>query len=357
MVRSAIPILIACCLFGGGLAAAERWFPADVVVWTPPFNTEGKTERQRYVPVERISRSWRLCAALPHLKDAYWLAVNYGLITEARRLELGIRITEAGGFDHLARQRQQVIQCMNDDADALVLAGATATGLNDLVAYYASTGKPVIDLITGIDSPAIAARAGADPAEAARAIGEYLKRLPGMRSKPTRIAWFPGPEDSLWSQAADRGLKEALKGSPIQIAAEAWGEDTGIPLLIRQVSAAIDRHPDLDAIVGTAVSAQAAIQELRRRALEGRIKVLSYQASPAIYRAMLRGSVLASVSDEPALQASLGIDLAVRALEKQLTVRHLAAPIRLLDAASVAGADLSYDVAPDGFRAIMTVGQ
>ena len=43
------------------------------------------------LPALAASRPWRLCAVYPHLKDSYWLAVNYGMVEEARALDRLIR--------------------------------------------------------------------------------------------------------------------------------------------------------------------------------------------------------------------------------------------------------------------------
>jgi protein TorT len=356
MIRSTILMLLFWMLAGDCAMAAETWYPVPVDVWTPPFNTERKTERQRYAPIERLSHRWTLCASIPHLNDTYWLAVDYGLIAEARRLDIRLSVSDAGGYDNLDRQRDQIVRCMDEPADALIVASVSSDGIDDLVDRYAAQGKPVIDLIEGVTSRSVTARAAADYFDLATAIGEYLKRLPRDPAAPVKIGWFPGPAGVDWSKQADKGLRSSLAGSGIEIVAVGWG-DTGLVEQEQLVADAIGDHPDLSFIVGTGVSAQAAVHEIRRLGKDGQIKVLSYYYTPAVNRAILRGNVLASATDEPALQARLAIDLALRALEKRLVMRHIAAPVLVLDASSLEGADLSDILAPEGFRAILSVGR
>jgi protein TorT len=353
-------VLAMILLFGStaptSAAAAEAWFPLDVDVWTPPFNTERKIQQQRYAALDRVSKKWNICVAIPHLKDAYWLAANYGLIMEARRLDVRMTVFEAGGYDKLDRQRDQIVECMDQAGDALIAGAISADGLNDLVERYTAAGKPVIDLINGIASPAITARAAVDNFHMGQLTGAYLKRLTGDAAGLVKVAWFPGPEGSVWSTAADDGFRASLKGSSATIVATGWG-DTGLARQAKLVADAIDAHPDVSYIVGTGAAAEVAIQEVRRRGRESHIKVLSYYLTPAVHRAIVRGSIAFSPSDVPALQARLAVDLAVRALEKQLVVRHLAAPIQVLDAKTLPGVDLSGSLAPEGFRAILSVGR
>lgn len=50
----------------------------------------------------------KLCALYPHLKDSYWLSVNYGMVEEARKLNLNLRVMEAGGYPNHHKQQQQI---------------------------------------------------------------------------------------------------------------------------------------------------------------------------------------------------------------------------------------------------------
>jgi periplasmic protein TorT len=77
--------------------AEEVWYPVAIDVWSPPFNAEHQHTVQQYVPPGRASRPWRICASIPHLKDDYWLAVNFGLVDEAKRLGIALNLYEAGG--------------------------------------------------------------------------------------------------------------------------------------------------------------------------------------------------------------------------------------------------------------------
>lgn len=352
-VRNAVAATtMACVSFVG--QAAEPWYPLEVTVWTPPFNTERKTEKQIYAALDKSSRPWNVCVSIPHRRDAYWLAVNYGLVLEARRLKIGMNIVEAGGYDRLDFQCRQIDECMAGAVDALIIGAISADGLNDLVEKYVAKGKPVIDLINGINSPAITARAAADFFDMGQMTGAYLKREVGDRSGPVEIAWFPGPEGAGWSAAGDQGLRSALGGSNIAVVAAGWG-DTGAKRQSILVAEALDRHSGIKYIVGTSVTADVAVQEIKNRKKEDSIKILSYYFAPDVHRGILNGSILAAPTDVPVLQARLAVDLAIRALEKAPYPKHVAATIQMIDRATIPNVDLSASLAPDGFRAVSTV--
>ena len=60
--------------------AEDVWYPMAIDVWSPPFNAEHQHAVQQYTPPSKASRPWRICASIPHLKDDYWLGVNFGLV-------------------------------------------------------------------------------------------------------------------------------------------------------------------------------------------------------------------------------------------------------------------------------------
>src|ERR1700726_2902520 len=158
--------------------AQDVWYPAEIDVWSPPLNTKHQHTLQQYMPPAHASRPWRICASIPHLKDDYWLAVNFGLVTEAKRLGVTLSLYEAGGYENLATQQSQIAECMaKDNAQALIVAAISADGLNSVIADYSGKGIPVIDLINGVSSDKITARVAADFYDMGMVAGKYLTKL------------------------------------------------------------------------------------------------------------------------------------------------------------------------------------
>ena len=335
--------------------ADDAWYPVAIDVWSPPFNVEHRHTLQQYVPPKKASQPWRICASIPHLKDDYWMAVNFGLVDEAKRLGIALNLYEAGGYENLATQQSQIAECMaKNNAQALIIGAISADGLNSVVADYSDKGLPVIDLINGINSDKITARVAADFYDMGLAAGKYLTMLQPNASKVAKVAWFPGPAGAAWVAAGDKGFRSALDGSVFTIVDGGFG-DTGMAVQTRLIEAVLDGHPDIDFIVGTAVSAEAAVQVLQKRHLDQRIKVIAYYFGPGIYRGIKRDAILAAPSDSQAVLARIAVDQAVRALEKQQLVRHLAVTIKMVDLQSLPKFDLNSSIAPVGFRPIFSV--
>ncbi len=76
-------------------AEEKPWYPSSVEVWDPPFDMESPRKKMDYVPLEKAAQKWNICVSFPHMKDAYWMAVDYGVVEEAKRL--GVKMTAGRG--------------------------------------------------------------------------------------------------------------------------------------------------------------------------------------------------------------------------------------------------------------------
>ena len=337
--------------------AEKDWYPVNVDVWAPPFNDTRQREQKLYNPLEKAQKKWRIRVFIPHLKDDYWLGVNYGLIDEARRLGISLSIYEAGGYDQLDVQRRQIEASLKEKPDGLIIGAISLDGLNDIVKNAFDQGIPVLDLINGISSPHIAARAAVSFWDMGYQAGSYLRRLQENKGQPIKIAWFPGPDGAGWVKAGDAGLRKAIAGGAIEILDSRYG-DTGSAAQAKLIEAVLSRHADdLDCIAGTAVSAEAAIKILRKRGLADRIKILSYYYSPGVHRGIRRGDITAAPSDLTVLQARIAVDVMVRILEKRDYYKHVAPKVTVVDHDNVRTWDSSTTLAPRGFRPIFSMNE
>lgn len=331
---------------------ADKWFPMPVDVWVPPFNNELKREEHAFTPLKKAKKPWKICAAIPHLKDAYWLAVNFSLVDEAKRLGLKMRIREAGGYGRLKVQRKQIIECMESGADALLLSSVNNEGLSDLVDRYTSQGKPVIDMINWVNAENISGRAAATYWDNGNKTGKYL--IEQVKEQKVNILWLPGPEGVGWSIAANQGFLEAIENTKINVLETLWG-DTGREVQAELLSEAMKRHSRIDYIVGAAVGIEAALAFIHNKKLSNNIQLISFYYGPGVHRAIARGHVLAAITDKQVLQTKIAVDLAVRALENKLEHLHIAPKVEMVTTKNIRQFDLHTSLPPKGFRPVFSV--
>jgi protein TorT len=187
--------------------------------------------------------------------------------------------------------------------------------------------------------------------------GSYLRRLQENSGQPLKLAWFPGPDGAGWVKAGDAGLRSAIEGSAIEILDSLYG-DTGSAAQTELIETALGQYADdLDCIVGTAISAEAAVKILRRRGLADRIKILSYYYGPGVHRGIRRGDITAAPSDLTVLQARIAVDVMVRILEKKEYYKHVAPRVTVVDRDNIRNWDTSTTLAPRGFRPIFSINE
>lgn len=335
-------------------AIAEDWFPYSVEVWDPPFDMASPRSSIDYSPVAKAAKAWEICVSFPHMKDAYWLGVNYGVASEAERQGVKMQLVEAGGYTELNTQISQIEDCVAAGADAVVIGAISFDGLNNLVKEVRGKGIPVIDVINGMSSPELSAKSLVSFGEMGAKAGSYVADLHPNGSGKVKVGWFPGPAGAGWVEAGNTGFSGAVDGSDVEVVETKYG-DTGKEAQAKLVEDTLEAHPDLNYIIGTAVTAEAAIPILRSRGLTDQIKVLSYYYTPGVDQGIRRGQILAAPTDSPVVQGRIAIDQAVRILEGQDYQKHVGPALFVVSQESVKSFDSSSTLAPSGFKPVFRV--
>ena len=350
----AVSSAVALALWLGTTAQAENWYPYTVEVWDPPFDMSSPRSSLDYVPLEKAGRKWDLCISFPHMKDAYWLGVDYGVVDEAWRLGVAATVVEAGGYTELNTQISQIEDCVSAGADAVIIGAISYDGLNNLVGEIRAKGIPVIDVINGMSSDQLSAKSLVSFGEMGAKAGEFLASRHPAGNGTVKAAWFPGPAGAGWVEAGNAGFADAIDGSAVNLVDTRYG-DTGKEVQAKLVEDTLETHPDINYIVGTAVTAEAAVPILRSRGLTDQVKVISYYYTPGVDRGIARGQILAAPTDSTVIQGRIAVDQAVRILEGEDYVKHAGPALYVVTQDNHGDFDPSSTLAPDGFRPVFTV--
>jgi protein TorT len=335
--------------------ASAQWYPYPVQVWDPPFDMNSPRHDLKYVPLDKATKKWNICVSFPHMKDAYWMAVNYGVIDESRRMGVTMQLVEAGGYVNLNKQISQIEDCVESGSDAVVIGAISYEGLNNLVSEIRKKGVPVIDVINGMSSQELSAKSLVSFGEMGYKAGEYLVEKHPKGSKTVNVAWFPGPPGAGWVEAGNKGFSEAVQKGAINIVATKYG-DTGKEVQSRLVEDTLEAFPgEIDYIVGTAVTAEAATSILRSRGLDKKVKILSYYFTPGVYQGIKRNRILAAPTDSAVIQGRTAIDQAVRILEGQPYEKHVGPKLYVIDSSNINSFNRDSSLAPDSFKATFIV--
>ncbi len=357
MRRSAVALAagtLAIAMAAAAGAEEKAWYPFPVQVWDPAFDMASPRTSVDYSPVEKAEKKWDICVSFPHMKDAYWMAVDYGVVAEAQRTGVKMLLVEAGGYENLAKQISQIEDCVAGGADAVIIGAISYDGLNQLVSEIRAKGVPVIDVINGISSAELSAKSLVSFGEMGYKAGEYIAKMHPKGSGKVKVAWFPGPPGAGWVEAGNVGFLDAIKDSDLELVDTKYG-DTGKEVQLKLVEDTLQAYPDINYIVGTSPTTEAAVQALRDRGLEDQIKVLAYYFTPGVYDNIKKGRVLAAPTDSAVIQGRVAIDQAVRILEGKDYQKHVGPALYVIDKSNIDTFDYPSSLAPADFKPTFTV--
>lgn len=331
-------------------AIAGDWFPLPVT----SINDQGVVEKHDYVALPGAEKPWKVCVSLPHMKDPFFLAADYGFSEEAKRLGIRLQVMDAGGYTQPSTQISQIENCVAGGAQAVVIAAISQDGLTNLLAQLKRKNIVVIDAYNGISSPDVTARVLTIPREEGARAGRYLAEKFPKGSKPVNIVWFPGPAGAGFVGMFNEGFRDAIRDSAVNLLDTQYGETTK-ERQSQLVENAMQAHPDLDYIVGTAVTAEAAVPLVRAHGLKEKIKIVSVYMTPGVHQ-LLRSRAIEAAGEAPVvLVGRIALDQAVRALEGKPFLRNAGPVGRVYVSENINELQLDTVLAPENFRPVFRV--
>ncbi|MCZ7528650.1 MAG: TMAO reductase system periplasmic protein TorT [Acidimicrobiia bacterium] len=311
-------------------------------------------------PVDEITEEWEICAAIVHLKDPYWLALDYGLAQEAARTGTKFNLLAAGGYTELSTQLDQLDDCVAQGADGIIIGATSADGVVAKVEEIVNQGIPVVGIGVPVFSDDVPV-AFASFRQQGRKVGEFMLDQIGepSTSDPVRVAFFPGPEGAGWPDDSLKGFEETVEGKGVEIVAVEYG-DTGKEVQLQLIEDVLQAEPDIDYIVGNAVAATVAPQAIDESGRD--IQVISTYITYDTYQAVKNGDNLGTVSDSTALTGRLGYDILIRILEGEDFLGENPSkdvgPVPFTvspDTLTQFEDERDFSIPPDGFEPVFTV--
>lgn len=283
----------------------------------------------------------RVCVLVPHFKDEYWLSVAHGLEQQAQGSGLTLVMREAGGYRARDAQIAQIDACVAEHA-AAILIGAVSDDHPDLLAAIARAADrlPVIGLVNALDSPALSGAVGVDWTQMGGGIGVALASAFPAGGPVRRAVLISGPRESGWVGRVEAGLRAALAGSAVQIVA-VYAADTGLREQFASVATALNEHPEMDILIGSAPAIEAAMGVLAAHPDGPRPLLAATYLTHSVRRGVAGGAVAMASFDDPEEQGRMGLRMVAQVLRDGRSQAVIGPPITVLH-----GPDLAPDRAP-----------
>jgi protein TorT len=352
--RLAVAVLVLGALTTRGAttpASAEglgTWWPFKVI-----DASSGTDVEVDYVPLPKAAKAHTLCVLFPHLKDSFWLAVDYGIAEESRRAGVNMNLHEAGGYENLTRQLSQFDDCLASHADAIIIGGVSEGGMGQKYTEAMAKGIPVISVAVPVSHTRIAGKVYADFETMGQVGGKYL--LSYLAGKPASVVTFPGPAGAGWPEGMNNGFKAAIAGSNARLLGEKFG-DTGVQVQMQLIQDALQAYPDMTVIWGAAVAAEAALGAVAQAGRQD-ITIMSSYENQAMLDATRRGDILGFATQFAVANGTIAVDQAIRAIEKQPMMTFVKPIPEMVTKATLGTVNLTLTFAPDDFKPVFTVRQ
>jgi protein TorT len=263
------------------------------------------------------SKNYKIAVLVPHLKDPYFLSVNYGILQQANRNNISFELYEAGGYNHLGDQRKQFYKALKDKVNGIILASISYDKLDRDISRAASMGIPVVEVINDIQAKDISAKSLVSFYEMGYTVGEYISKISANDKKS--VAFLPGPDGSGWAPDTYNGFMAAIKEnkkSNIIVHKPLFG-DTGEQTQATLIKRAFHFNKDIDYLVGNAVMAQVA-PEVLKSMNNSHTKIFSTYIIPQVYEMILKGEIVAAPADKTAMQAMIAVDMLQKILDGKI---------------------------------------
>lgn len=338
--------LTSALMLGGTAASAGPLWPFDV-----EKVSDSGTETVAYTGLDSAEKPWHLCVLFPHMKDSYWVAVNYGIVDQARKLGIKATILEAGGYTEAAKQVAQYNDCKALGVDAIIIGAISEAGLAKSMQEGHDAGIVQVGVINPLQSDVADAKIFANYDDSAEAGARYLVEL--ADGKPMNMLHFPGPQGSGWAEASTAGVERAIEGSSITLLEKKYG-DTGKSVQLRLLEDALQAYDKVDIVYGTAVTAEVARQALADVGFDDAL-VAAYYSNEGLIDLIKSGDVTATVTESPVMEARIAVDMAVRILEGKAHESYLHPSMTVVTQANIDSLDLTRSFAPADWEPVYSV--
>lgn len=289
-------------------------------------------------------------AALPELQGSFWISMSYGIVDEAEKQGVELVSLNAGGYDQIQKQVQQIENLVQKKVDVLLVGATNGPGVKNAVENAIKAGIPVIG-ISSLPEPKdkLLSAIGADHYTMGALQAQCLAKEMGGQGE---VAVMAGPPGVSWAVERVQGFKEALaKEAPgIKIVAEkatATGRAEGLKLMEDWLQA----NPNVGGVYSAVDDLGAgAVDALKSANKAGKVKVSSSNLSPIGEEYLRQGLLQCESIQQIVLQGREAIRQAVNHKTGKEVTKFVKTPVLLITKENIDTQDYTDIKAPKDYK-------
>jgi ribose transport system substrate-binding protein len=277
----------------------------------------------------------RIALVLKTLNNPFFIDMKKGAEDKAKQLGVDLTVQAAEREVDVEKQMQIIENLIQTKVAALCVTPSGSREIVPAIEKANRAGIPVVIVDTRVDpktmnesTAKIATFIGSDNYEGGKLAGEFIAEKLGGKGKVAILEGIPGHETG---DSRLRGFREAIKASPgIEIVASQtanWERDQGFNVFQN----ILQSHPDIQAVFACSdLMALGAVEAIAAAKKTGQISVVGFDASDEARKAVLGGTMDATVAQSPAEMGALAVENAHRLLKGEPVKEEFVVSIKLI---------------------------
>ena len=295
---------------------------------------------------EQAGGAPKIAFVMKTANNPFFIEMQRGAEEEAKKLGVNLIVQAAEREVDVEKQMQIVENLIQAKVAALCVTPSGSREIVPAINKANSAGIPVVIVDTRVDAKAlteskgqIATFIGSDNYEGGKLAGEFIAKKLGGKGKVAVLEGIPGHETG---DSRLKGFREALKASPgIEIVASQtanWERDQGFNVFQN----ILQSHSDVQAVFACSdLMALGAVEAIAAAKKTGQITVVGFDASDEARKAVLSGTMDATVAQSPATMGAMAVANAYHLIKGEPITAEIVVPIKLITKENASSTDAS----------------
>jgi ribose transport system substrate-binding protein len=284
---------------------------------------------------EQAGGAPRIAFVMKTANNPFFIEMQKGAEEEAKKLGVNLIVQAAEREVDVEKQMQIVENLIQTKIAALCVTPSGSREIVPAINKANSANIPVVIVDTRVDAKTlsdakgkIATFIGSDNYEGGKLAGERIAKQLGGKGKVAVLEGIPGHETG---DSRLKGFRDALKATPgIEIVASQtanWERDQGFNVFQN----ILQSHPDVQAVFACSdLMALGALEAIAAAKKTGQIIVIGFDASDEARKAVLNGTMDATVAQSPATMGAMAVQNAYHLIKGEPVKEEMVVPIKLI---------------------------